>query len=222
MKSYAQYCGVARALDVVGDRWSLLIVRELLTRGPSRYSDLRLHLPGIATNVLASRLKELESAGVIMRTFSAPPAPAALFALTERGQALEPVLMAVAEWGDPLLLKPAKADAVRTHWLTLPARLHLKDHAPWSAPVTIAVRTGDATMIVEAEGGNVRVRMGDPAHAHATLTGSPHLVVGVLSGGMTLADAAAWGLRFEGDATALRRVQPKAGDGSGQRALFPE
>ena len=88
MKSYRQYCSAARALDVVGDRWTLLLVRELLANGPSRYSDLRNGLPGIATNLLAERLRDLEAEGVIHSYDADPPVATRLFALTERGRAL--------------------------------------------------------------------------------------------------------------------------------------
>ena len=79
MRSYGQYCSVAKALDVVGDRWTLLIVRELLLQGPCRYTDLRNGLPGIATNLLADRLSELESAGLVRREEAAPPVATTLF-----------------------------------------------------------------------------------------------------------------------------------------------
>jgi DNA-binding HxlR family transcriptional regulator len=216
---------VAKALDVVGDRWTLLIVRELLIRGPSRYTDLRNGLPGIATNLLGDRLRELEEAGLVRRQESPPPVVAMLFHLTDRGEALEPVLHALGSWGGPLLARPVKSDVFRTHWLALPARFHLRDHEPEGPPVTIEVRTGDEPLLVEAGGGTVRVRPGSAAKADAVITGSPQLVVGVLTGGMTLADAAAWGLQFEGDPAVLSRVQPRAGSSDRgfalQQFLFP-
>ena len=85
MRSYGQFCGLAKALDVIGDRWTLLIVRELLIRGACRYTDLRNGLPGIATNLLAERLRELEEAGVIEREEAPPPIATTLFRLTPRG-----------------------------------------------------------------------------------------------------------------------------------------
>src|ERR1700758_709978 len=101
MRSYGQYCPVAKALDVVGDRWTLLIVRELLLRGPARYTDIREGLPGIATNLLAARLRELESEGVVVRRKELPPVAATVFELTARGRDLAPVLGALARWGLP-------------------------------------------------------------------------------------------------------------------------
>src|ERR1022692_5071124 len=104
MRSYGQYCGLAKALDIIGDRWTLLIVRELLIR-PCRYTDLRQGLPGIATNLLADRLRELEEAGILTREEAAPPVATTLFRLTKRGKELEPALLLLDTWGAPLLAK---------------------------------------------------------------------------------------------------------------------
>src|ERR1043165_4133951 len=90
MRSYGQYCSVAKALDVIGDRWSLLIIRELLLQGPCRYTALRNGLPGIAANPLAERLRELEPAGLIRREEAAPPVATTLFHLTEAGAGARP------------------------------------------------------------------------------------------------------------------------------------
>jgi len=88
MRSYGQFCGLAKSLDVVGDRWTLLIVRELLIRGPYRYTDLLVGLPGIPTNLLADRLREMEDAELLLRGASSIPAATGLYALTPRGAAL--------------------------------------------------------------------------------------------------------------------------------------
>src|SRR6516165_9273623 len=103
MRTYGQYCAVAKALDVIGDRWSLLIVRELMLLGACRYTDLLNGLPGIATNLLADRLRHLESAGVISREAAPPPVATTLFHLTARGEALLPVIRELGRWGAPLL-----------------------------------------------------------------------------------------------------------------------
>src|SRR5438128_4063338 len=108
-RSYDQYCAVARGLDVIGDRWTLLLVRDLLL-GPKRYKDLLSGLPGIGTNLLADRLKELEAAGLIERTVLPPPAGSTVYQLTETGQALEPVMVSLGRWGARFLGAPKKSD----------------------------------------------------------------------------------------------------------------
>src|SRR5919198_6110493 len=97
-RTYEQFCGVARALDLVGERWALLVVRDLVL-GPKRFTDLRRGLPGMGTNILAARLKELEHAGVVRRRTLPPPAASAVYELTEWGHELEPVVLALGRWG---------------------------------------------------------------------------------------------------------------------------
>src|SRR5260370_24599353 len=130
MRSYRQYCAVAKALDVIGDRWNLLIVRELLLRGPSRYTDLLHGLPGIATNLLADRLRELELAGVLSRQDAPPPVATTLFALTPRGGELAPVVDELGRWGAPLMAEPPRGEAFRSHRLAFPGALFLADRPP--------------------------------------------------------------------------------------------
>jgi DNA-binding HxlR family transcriptional regulator len=114
-RSYDQYCPVSRALDAVGERWALLIVRELLT-GPRRYTDLHADLPGVSTDVLAGRLKDMEREGLVTRRRLPPPGAAYVYELTDRGEELRPVLAALAHWGGPALGEPRPTDAIRAHW----------------------------------------------------------------------------------------------------------
>ncbi|MBV7248980.1 transcriptional regulator [Streptomyces sp. MW-W600-10] len=118
-RSYDQFDATARALDSVGDRWTLLIVRELLG-GPRRYTDLHADLPGVSTDVLASRLKDMEQSGLALRRKLPPPSAASVYELTERGHGLRPVLAALAAWGAPALAERRPTDAVRAHWFALP------------------------------------------------------------------------------------------------------
>ncbi|MFJ9894612.1 winged helix-turn-helix transcriptional regulator [Streptomyces sp. NPDC091280] len=118
-RSYDQYCSAARALDLVGDRWTLLIVRELLA-GPRRYTDLHADLPGVSTDVLASRLKDMERDGLTTRRRLPPPGAAYVYELTARGRELLPVLQALGAWGGPELGERRPTDAVRAHWFALP------------------------------------------------------------------------------------------------------
>ena len=142
MRSYDQYCGLAKALDTIGDRWTLLIVRELLTSGPSRYSDLLHGLPGIATNLLADRLRALEAAGVISREEPAPPVATPLFSLTEWGMQLRPILMALGAWASPLL-GSSRGQTFRSHWLVLPLETYIVDRTPSRRPVQVELLTGE-------------------------------------------------------------------------------
>src|SRR5947207_14125389 len=127
MRSYGQSCGVAKALDLLGERWTLLIVRELL-QGPSRYTDLRNGLPGIATNLLAERLRELEEAGLVAREEAPPPVATTLFRLTPRGEELRPVVERLMLWGAPLMTVQDPQDVVRSHWLAFALESMLSDH----------------------------------------------------------------------------------------------
>jgi DNA-binding HxlR family transcriptional regulator len=210
MRSYGQYCSVAKALDVIGDRWNLLIVRELLLRESCRYTDLRDGLPGIATNLLADRLRGLEQAGIVAREDAPPPVATTLFALTERGQELGPILRQLGRWGAPLMLEPADQDAFRGHWLAFPVELFLADQTPEAPPVRIELRTGEEPMTIETEDGAVRARIGSAEEPDLVLSATPHVMIGVLSGRLALADARARGLECVGDASALRRVQARA------------
>jgi DNA-binding HxlR family transcriptional regulator len=208
MRSYGQYCALSKALDVIGDRWSLLIVRELLIRGGCRYTDLRSGLPGIATNLLADRLRDLEEAGVIDREEAPPPIATSLFRLTARGQDLQPALHALGRWGAPLLAKAPKSDEFRCHWVALPASEWLRDHAPERPPIAIEIQSGGEALAVEAVNGTVRIQPGPVQHPDAVVNGTPQLVLALLSGKLSLAQARAAGLHYKGDPAILHRVQP--------------
>ena len=117
MKSYQQYCPIACALDLVGERWSLLIVRELLEHGPLRYSDLHTSLEGCGTNILAARLKELERGGVLQRRRLPPPAASTVYELTEYGAGLRPVMHQLAHWGARAMGPPRADEDLEPGWL---------------------------------------------------------------------------------------------------------
>jgi DNA-binding HxlR family transcriptional regulator len=208
VRSYRQYCAAAKALDVIGDRWTLLIVRELLIGGPARYTDLLHGLPGIATNLLANRLRELDHAGIVQAESAPPPVATTLFTLTPRGRELEPVLHALGRWGGPLLGEQAEDDAFQTRWLTLPLRLYLRDQAPDGPPVTIELRTGNEPLLIEVKDGTVMIRPGRAENPDAILTGTPAIVIPVLTGALPLGKARARGLTYKGDPALLKRLQP--------------
>ncbi len=212
MRSYEQYCGLARALDVVGDRWTLLIVRELLIAGACRYTDLQYGLPGIATNLLSDRLRQMEEHGIVTREAAPPPVATTLFRLTPRGKELKPVLAALGGWGGPLLGETGECAVFRSHWVVLPIELSLSDHCPDAPPATIELRIGDRPVTMEIGEGRVSAHPG-PAPARApdlVLAGPVPVVVGVVLGGFDLDTAIGRGLEVEGDAGVLERVQPRS------------
>src|SRR5437588_42353 len=160
MRSYDEYCALAKSLDVVGDRWTLLIVRELALQGACRYTDVRNGLPGIATNLLGDRLRELEHAGVIEREAAPPPIATTLFRLTTRGEDLLPALEALSRWGLPLMTEQKPHDFVRSHWLGWAVEQMLTDGRPDEGPVTVKLETGDQPIVIETRGGAIRTRLG--------------------------------------------------------------
>jgi len=208
MRSYGQYCSVAKALDVIGDRWTLLVIRELLLQGPCRYTDLRNGLPGIATNLLSDRLRELEAAGLVRREEAAPPVATTLFHLTEAGAGLEPVLEALGTWGIRYMTQPADGDEFRSHWFAFPIAQFLHDREPDGPPLSIELRPGGRPAVVEVSGGEVRTRLGDAPSPDLVLEGSPRLILGLLAAYLTPAEARDRGLTITGDPALLRRLQP--------------
>ncbi|MET8948298.1 winged helix-turn-helix transcriptional regulator [Streptomyces sp. NPDC004542] len=149
-RSYDQYCSAARALDLVGDRWTLLIVRELLA-GPRRYTDLHADLPGVSTDVLASRLKDMERDGLTTRRRLPPPGAAFVYELTLRGRELLPVLLALGEWGRAELGERRPTDALRAHWFALPLLRELEG----AGLVEVRLEEGDFHLYLGAEDGPV-------------------------------------------------------------------
>ena len=206
MRSYGQYCSVAKALDVIGDRWTLLVIRELLLQGPCRYTDLKNGLPGIATNLLSDRLRELEAAGLVLREEAAPPVATTLFRLTEAGAGLEPALEALGAWGIRYMTQPADCDEFRSHWLTFPVSLFLHDREPDGLALSIELHPGGRPAVIEVSGGEVRTRLGETPSPDLVLEGSPRLILGLLSAHLTPADAQDRGLTLTGDPAILRRL----------------
>jgi DNA-binding HxlR family transcriptional regulator len=206
MRSYDEYCSIAKALDVVGDRWTLLIVRELRLRGACRYTDVRNGLPGIASNLLAERLRELEQAGVITREQAPPPIATTLFRLTPRGEQLGPVLDELVRWGLPLMTEQKRDDSVRSHWLAWALELMLIDRQPHASPVTLELQTGDQPIVIETHEGAIQTRLGPADEPDATLAGPPKPVLGLMLGLLEPALAEASGIELQGDRAVLERI----------------
>jgi DNA-binding HxlR family transcriptional regulator len=176
-RTYGQYCPIARSLDLLGERWTLLIVRDLLT-GPQRFSDLLDHLPGMWANLLAPRLRDLEAAGIVERRELPPPAARTVYDLTARGRALAPVLYELARFGFMQLDDPPAGARRFAHLMPEAVRgLVLVEHLPATSLVAdLDLDEGRYTLAVAPPGGPLvaRVQVSDsaPDRADATLRGS--------------------------------------------------
>jgi DNA-binding HxlR family transcriptional regulator len=205
-RTFDQHCPIARALDVVGERWSLLIVRELVL-GPRRYTDLRRALPGMWTNLLADRLRQLESAGVVRRRELPPPAARTVYELTERGRQLESVLLDLGSWGIPLL-DGERGEVPSTTAVLLGLRAFFRPEVTPSTDERYAVRVGTEALTAMVQHGRLEFRPGAPDAPAAALQADPRALLDIRSGRLSLADALEQGLlRFEGPAAAIRRLR---------------
>jgi DNA-binding HxlR family transcriptional regulator len=187
--------------DVVGDRWTLLIVRELLTR-PSRYSDLRDGLPGIATNLLADRLRQLEADGVVRHD-----AGTGVYELTEWGLELRPAVQALMRWAVPTMRSGRGGDEFRPHWLPLAIGTIFKD-ATVEVPTVVEVRVDGEPATIAAGADGVQVTLGTAAAPDAVVEGGADGVLGVLSG---VGPPDSLGVQVTGSKRALRRLVATTG-----------
>ena len=184
----------------MGERWALLIVRELIL-GPKRFTDLRQGLPGIGTNILASRLKELERAGVVGRRTLPPPAASAVYELTEYGRELEKPLLALGRWGARSLGRRGSNQALRPEWLAVALKAAFRPEAAVGLGASVELRLGDSTFAVRFDGGALRVEPGPLHGADLVLTADEETLVAFLSGALP-----AQRLASEGDAALLERL----------------
>jgi DNA-binding HxlR family transcriptional regulator len=188
VKRYDQYCPIACSLGVLGERWTLLVVRELL-HGPKRYTDLLDHLPGIGTNILAARLKELESAGIVEKRKLPPPAASTVYELSEVGQALRPVLHEFARFG-ARLMGPPPAEGLAQGWLLNALDLAL---SPLCRGSRVAFRVGDEEASLVDCVATPGIAEDYDVLVETDATGFYHLFV----------DRRLEGVRIDGDAAAL-------------------
>jgi DNA-binding HxlR family transcriptional regulator len=197
-RSYAQLCGIATALDVVGNRWALLVVRDLML-GPLRFGDLVEGLPGVGTNTLTTRLKQLEAAGVVRRRLADR---ATVYELTPYGHELEPILMALGRWGTRSMGRLPTTVAARSRWLVAGMLAFRNGDRRTARPVIWALNLSDGPFTVRAAGREVTVVAGAPErpdHAvnvadgdlHALLTGRTTADAAIASGACAVSDPAA-------------------------------
>lgn len=158
-RSYNQYCPVARTLDLVGDRWTLLMIRDLFL-GPRRYKDLLEGLPGIGTNLLADRLRELEEAGVVERAVLPPPAGSSVYQLTEIGEKLWPVVVAMGRWGSRFLGPVRDNDVLLPAAYLIAMRAAFRPERAVGVDETFELRVGDRAYEVTVKDGRCSTREG--------------------------------------------------------------
>jgi DNA-binding HxlR family transcriptional regulator len=205
-RGYAQLCGIATALDVIGDRWTPLVLRDLLL-GPLRFGDLAEGLPGIGTNTLAGRLKHLEASGVVQRRLLPLPDRGTVYELTTYGRELEPILLALGRWGTKSMGRLSSDVASRSRWLVA-AMLAFHDESQRIArPTTWELRLTDGPFRVRAEGTSLAVTAGAPDSADLVITTEDEHLHRLLTRRLTPAEAIATGaVTLDGDASALPRL----------------
>jgi DNA-binding HxlR family transcriptional regulator len=204
-RRFDQYCPVANAMSLVGERWALLIVRELL-KGPRRYTDLTAGLPGIGTKVLATRLRELEDGGVVQRRKLPPPAASMVYELTEYGRGLEEVIHAIARWGARSLGLPKREDDVDPEWglSAFPALLY--PERARGLTETFVVRIDDDVFTVRLVDGRLGVEAGAVPDADLEIAAEMATFFELASGELPPREALDAGrVRIEGAPDALDR-----------------
>ncbi len=203
-RTYEDGCATAHALDQIGERWALLVVRELIL-GPKRFTDLRAGLPHISPNVLTQRLEELEESDLLRRRKLPPPASSWVYELTARGLELEQVIMALGRWGakSPSLLQgyPLSIDALVLSFRTMFSAKRAGDFA-----ATIELRIGEDRFRATVANGEMELVRGSADHPDAIIRGSSEVLVAVVYGGRKFSEAVKAGeLTVEGDKAAAKR-----------------
>jgi DNA-binding HxlR family transcriptional regulator len=185
-KDYGQFCPVAHALELVGERWSLLIIRELIN-GPKRYTDLAAALPGIGTNILAARLRDLEGADVVQKRQLPPPAAAKVYELTPYGEGLREPLYALARWGARSLSPPREDQVLARGWLVNAVRATCTGGC---VPDTVfALRVDDEAVTARFEDDELVVEPGTADDADVVVETDPSTLFCIASGQTPIADA---------------------------------
>jgi DNA-binding HxlR family transcriptional regulator len=203
-RTYGDRCGIARALDAVGERWALLVVRELLL-GPKRFTDLRAGLPHASPNVLAQRLRELEEAGVLRRRTLAPPAASKVYELTGRGLALEPVVIELGRWGAGTPSPPASV-GMSLDSTILSLRTLFDPGRADGFSATLELRLGDHPFRAEVAAGRLEVARGEATAPDATVVTDHPTLLALIRGRRALTETLRAGdVVVEGDERAVAR-----------------
>jgi DNA-binding HxlR family transcriptional regulator/putative sterol carrier protein len=204
-RSYGDACGIARALDLVGERWALMVVRELLL-GPKRFTDIRSGLPHVSPDVLAQRLRDLEQAGIVNHRRLPPPFAAQVYELTARGRALEPVLIELGRWGGANAPEPSDDMCMSQDSYIVSLRTLFDSTRAGAFAARIELDLGDERFRVVIADGEVEAERGVLPDADAAIVTDPRTLLDVLHGHRALADTLEAGeLRIEGDRRKARR-----------------
>jgi DNA-binding HxlR family transcriptional regulator len=203
-RSYGQYCGLARALDVVGDRWNLLIVRQLLV-APARYRELLDGLPGVATNLLADRLRDLEAAGVVERRLAEGDNNAIVYALTPWGAELREPVEGLIRWSTPLMTRGPAGDRFRVEWLGLALGALLTGRVAAHRSSTVGIAVDDQLLQVRTTRSGTEVGPHDGRDLDAVVHADAPVVLGLAAGVLSLDDTRGL-VDIEGDESAVRAI----------------
>jgi DNA-binding HxlR family transcriptional regulator/putative sterol carrier protein len=202
-RTYGDPCGIARALDLVGERWALLVVRELLL-GPKRFTDLKTGLPGASPNVLSQRLDELEQAGIVHRRKLAPPASVWVYELTAWGRELEPVVLALGRWGSRSASRPDGDLSVDALMIAL--KTTFDPDAAQGLRATYELRLGEDHFQIAVADGSIELSRGGARCADAVITTDAGTLRRLVFGNQPLDEAIGTGrVTIEGDRRAVER-----------------
>ncbi|WP_318212259.1 helix-turn-helix domain-containing protein [Streptomyces sp. SJL17-1] len=206
-RTYNQYCATARTLDLVGERWTLLLIRELLT-GPKRFGGLQASLQGLGTGLLASRLKHLEREGLARKVTLPPPARTPAYALTEAGEELGPAVLALARWGLTWAMGERRADETfHAGWAVLGLRACFAPEAAVGLRAVYEFHVGDEVLHARVDDGTVETIHGPAQYPDATITITEEAFAAVTARRLTLSGAIEAGAAAaKGDEEALRRL----------------
>jgi len=203
-RRYGQFCGVTRALEIVGERWALLIIRDLLV-SPKRFTDLRQGLPRIPTNILSTRLKELEEAGVVRRRVLPRPSGAVVYELTEYGQELDEIVMALGRWGAQRLGEPGPEDIVTEDSMIMAMRSTFHPEAAVGRNVRYQLNLGQIMIHMDIDNGDLRVGSGEAENRDIVIEAGP-AIKALMAGEITPDEALAEGsVKVTGDPDLLKQ-----------------
>ena len=221
-KTYGQFCGLARALEHVGDRWTLLVIRELLLAEAS-YGELLAALDGVPTNLLAARLRQLEVDGLVTRERDAVDRRRASYQLTPLGAELEPALLALIRWGTHWMRTGPGQDRFEPNWAVLALRALLGGRAADRAGI-VEVHVHDVRLhVISALGADLRVVAGMDTDSGTVVNATPELLLGIASGQLTMTEALRRGVQIRGDRSlACALLQPRPARGVVRDATFSD